>query len=312
MAPPGLRIKKLAPKFERDTRTRLNDSAGTLRGREAEAHITQCPLLESPTSLPEVPRRPTRYRTPPQQQKQTLPSSTQDASHQRQGERSSTPTPRRQLKGPPTPENSTLSTNFYSINESTASLQDVQAKLSNLEIEVQSLESKLEDRVQAQESLRNSLEEAIQKYDDAISDLRKSRREKDQLQNEVDRLRKELKQERAERRELEDGIASGIRREKELREMLKRLTKLEETVHAGGRRNIEAQEVNNVTLSMERRRSQVVYERYESRVSWSRNFSSQDKKKAGRGAKGKSYFANLKRGTLSVHAEYKILRYLID
>ena len=141
--------------------------------------------------------------------------------------------------------------------------------------------------MQAEESLRNSLEEAIKKYDDAISDLRKSRGEKDQLQEEVERLREELKEERAQRRGLQDDISLGIRREKELREMLKGLTRIEEEVRAGGRRNIEAQEVNNATPSMEeqprrktseRRRSQIVYERDESRVSWSRNFSLQDKK----------------------------------
>lgn len=291
MPPTGKKIGKFVHNIESGAVIQPNESASTLRVKEAEALILSSPVPEPP----EVPQRPARYRTertPPPQQEQTPPSSPQDAFHLQRGERAETQIPQRQQERLLTPENSTLSTNFSSINESSTPLHDIRAQVSKLESEVESLRTEVGARREAEISLRNDLDEANRKRDQILSDLQASRQEKDHWQDTAERLRRQLTQERETITRLEEDIHAGIKREVELRDMLERRMRIEESMPAAERKLVETQGANAPRVEeqprgqrSERKRAQInihVHEKSESRVSWDSKFSSKDKKKGGK------------------------------
>lgn len=282
MPPKDLLVKQIILTFERGTAVCPSDGAFNSGAKGTGKDIHRSPL---PKIAPWVVK--SRFESNGQQQQEQTPPPSPEL-HQQQRRQSQIPNPYPEPESSSSQENSPTSTR--STSDSIHAIEEVQNELSSLELKVQALESKLKDRDQTETLLRDGLEQAINKCDEAISDLQQSQRERDNLQDMVDKLRKELREERADRRELEADLHSKTMRERELRDKLRSLTRFEEAVMALGRRNIEVQEVAGYIRDIptmdkqlgrrrsERRGSKGNSGRDENRPPWSPNFSSQDKK----------------------------------
>ena len=290
--PQGRRVRDISRRFQPGVAqttgtTSTTSTTSTSKASEAEEEIDRSPVPVLQKSRPEVPRRPIKSR--PEQQGQTPPPSPQDEFHPRRRERSQTPTPQRQPDRPPTPENSTLSTNHHLMDDSSASVNDVQRQLSSLKIEVQILREELDSQREVEASLRRDLDSAVAKYDEAIYNLQKSKDETNELQDQVERLRRELDRERRIRKELEDEIYAKIKREGELLDMLEKARKMAQTSVEDSMIALTAvnkQETNEPRQAAprkedpranERQKSthihRVVHEKPESKMDWDPNFN---------------------------------------
>jgi hypothetical protein len=215
------RTKKILAGWEALLQSNATSSNSSLRAAdEAELTIGQSPvppLLNEKSEIPQpvVPKRPSRTKKRQEDALNTPPPSPQEHFRRHVEPLAKEPS-QPQVARPPTPIDSTLGSNY-------ASVEYVQSQLVDVKAEIESLKVKLAQRDNEIVALRKQLNEAATQYRQAIDDIKRGREERDRLKEQVDRLRTELEDETRVRQNLEEDVGRRLARERELSEEMRRM-----------------------------------------------------------------------------------------